>query len=155
MKCVCKLITFSLFCLLVSPAALVFAQHVIPEIEKIIPDYGADDVDTQSQVEITFNSDMDKKSVEKNFHIFPKVSGSFKWQNNTLVFKPHEPLLPSTSYFISFTPELKTANGIPLPITYFNTPAEGVFVGPAGEINIVSINANVQELSVKGSNPVW
>ena len=132
-----------------------FAQQAIPKIKKIEPAYGAVDVDTQAQISITFNVAMDKKSVEANFHIFPEVRGSLRWQNNTLVFKPHKPLLPSTSYFISFNPKLKTINGIPLSIIYFNTPAEGVFVGPEGTINIVSINAKVQELSVKGNNPVW
>jgi len=155
MKRVCNLITFFLFCLMIFSVNNIFAQQVIPEIKKIVPAYGAVDVDTQSQVAITFNSAMDKKSVEKNFNIFPQVSGDLKWQENTLVFKPHKPLLPSTSYFISFTPELKTITGIPLSVTYFSTPAEGVFVGPAGNINIVSMNANVQELGVKGNNPVW
>ncbi len=137
------------------PLSACFAQRAIPEIEKIEPAYGAVDVDTQTKISITFNCAMDKKSVEKNFHIFPVVSGGFKWQDNTLVFSPHKSLLPSTSYFISFNPELKTIKGIPISLTYFNTPAEGVFVSPGGDINIVSINANVQELGVKGDNPVW
>ena len=155
MKRAYKLIPCFVLSLIVFSAVEIFAQQAIPKIEKIEPAYGAVDVDTQTQISITFNTAMDKKSVEKNFHIFPEVKGSLRWQNNTMIFSPHKPLLPSTSYFISFTPDLKTTNGIPLSITYFSTPAEGVFVGPEGTINIVSINAKVQELSVKGNNPVW
>ncbi|MCG2711793.1 MAG: Ig-like domain-containing protein [Candidatus Omnitrophica bacterium] len=155
MKRAYKLIPFYILSVIFFSEARIFAQQVIAKIEKIAPAYGAVDVDTQVQISITFNTAMDKKSVEKNFHIFPDVRGILNWQNNTMIFKPHEPLLPSTSYFISFNPELKTVNGIPLSITYFNTPAEGVFVGPEGTINIVSINAKVQELRVEGNNPVW
>lgn len=155
MKRLYKSILLLMLCMILFPRGDVFAQRLIPVIEKINPLYGAVDVDTQTKVMITFNSAMDKKSVEKNFHIFPQVKGSLKWQDNTLIFSPHKPLLPSTSYFISFTPELKTIHGIPLSVTYFNTPAEGVFVSPQGDINIVSINAKIQNLGVKGNNPVW
>ncbi|MCK4993875.1 MAG: Ig-like domain-containing protein [Candidatus Omnitrophica bacterium] len=155
MKRAYELILFFVFCLILSPVVSVFAQRAIPVIERIEPVYGAIDVDTQTKVSITFNSDMDKKSVKKNFHIFPEVKGILNWQDSTMIFSPHKPLLPSTSYFISFTPDLKNINGIPLSVTYFSTPAEGVFVGPEGEISIVSINAKVQKLNRKGNNPVW
>ncbi len=155
MKRVYNAIFFFAFFLVFLSGVQSYAYQAIPRIEKIEPAFGAVNVDTQSPISITFNSAMNKKAVEANFHIFPEVKGSLRWQDNTLIFKPQKPLLPSTSYFISFTPNIKTIDGIPLSITYFNTPAEGVFVGPEGKINIVSINASVQELPVKGNNPVW
>lgn len=131
------------------------AQRLIPKIEKIDPYYGAVDIDTRSSVKITFNSVMDKKSVERNFNIYPGIKGDLRWAKNTLVFSPEKPFLPSTSYFVSFNPEIRSVNGIPFPVTYFSTPAEGVFVGPDDTIKIVSINGDVKELSVVGKNPVW
>ncbi|MFH1458958.1 MAG: Ig-like domain-containing protein [Candidatus Omnitrophota bacterium] len=127
----------------------------IPRIAKIYPEYGKINVDTLTEISIIFNTQMDKESIEKNFFIYPEIKGEFSWQENTLIFKPQEPLLPSTSYFVTFTPQLKTTKNIPLVLTYFSTPAQGLCLGLNGNINIVSINGKSEEIPVKGMNPVW
>jgi len=132
-----------------------FTQQTIPRILSVCPEYGSNDIDTQTEISVVFNTAMDKKSAEKNFSIFPEVKGRFKWEGNTVKFKPDSPLLPSTSYFVSFSPDVRTVDGIPFPITYFNTPAEGVFVNPEGKISIVSIKGNKKEIAVEAHNPAW
>ncbi|MBI4845886.1 MAG: Ig-like domain-containing protein [Candidatus Omnitrophica bacterium] len=134
---------------------LVFAQDDIPYIKAIIPEFGSLDVDTRAPISIEFSVAMDKKSVEKSFMIFPKVEGEFTWNKNTLIFTPLKPLLPSTSYFVTFNFDIKAQNMIPLALTVFTTPAQAVCVGPEGKINIVSINTDIERVLTEGYNPVW
>jgi hypothetical protein len=134
---------------------LAFAENQIPMIQSVSPEYGQTDVNIDSVIKITFNSKMDQKSVNKNFNIFPNIKGKILWDNNTLVFSPDKPLLPSTSYFVTFTPEVKSKEGVPLAVTYFSTPAQGVFVGPDGNLSIISINGDLKLIGVKGLHPVW
>ena len=109
-----------LFAILALNLGLVcFAQQEIPAFKRIFPSYGQSDVDTKAAISIEFNSEMDKKSVEQTFHIFPNIEGNIKWDANTMKFIPEKPLLPSTSYFVSLSPNVKTASGIPIPLTYF------------------------------------
>jgi len=132
-----------------------FAGNKIPLIVSVSPDYGQTDVITTAQIRITFNARMNKKAVSKSFNIFPEVKGRTVWDNDTLVFIPNSPLLASTSYFVSFTPDVKSKDGVPLAVTYFSTPAQGVCISPEGNINVVSINGEVKTLDVKGFHPVW
>lgn len=132
-----------------------FAENEIPIITGVSPEYGQVDVKVDSVIKISFNTKMDKKLVSKWFNIFPEIKGKLVWDNNTLVFTPDKPLIASTSYFVSFTPEVKSKDGVPLVVTYFSTPAQGVCVGPNGNLNIISINGDLKELQVKGSHPVW
>ncbi|MBU4305763.1 MAG: Ig-like domain-containing protein [Candidatus Omnitrophica bacterium] len=136
----------------VLPAA---AQENIPHISAVSPEFGAENVDTLTEISVTFSAAMDKKSVEKNFYVYPEVKGKFCWKENTLFFKPLEPLLPSTSYYVSCSPQIKSAGGTPLVITAFSTPAQALCVGADGKIIIVSINARVERMLVDGRNPVW
>ena len=132
-----------------------YAASQIPSITFIDPPYGQTDVNTSAQIIVAFNTKMDTKSVNKNFAVFPQIKGKISWDNNTLIFTPAVPLLPSTSYFVSFTPDIKSKDAIPLAVTYFSTPAQGVCVGIDGNINIVSINGDVKSIPVKAEHPVW
>jgi len=133
----------------------VWAQEEIPRIVNVSPQFGAADVDTTTDIVITFSGVMDKKLVEKSFAIFPPIDGQFRWQENTLIFKPGKPLLPSTVYLISFTPEIKSAAGIPLAVMCFTTPSQAVCVGVGGTLTLISIKGEENKLNVAGNNPVW
>ncbi|MCP4649480.1 MAG: hypothetical protein GY853_05275 [PVC group bacterium] len=126
-----------------------------PMITVASPEYGVSDIDTTTDILVTFSGVMHKKSVEESFYIFPEIKGKFKWEKNTLVFKPRKQLLPSTSYFVTFTSGVKGANGMPLILTYFSTTPQALCVGPEGELQIVGKNTQVEKLKVKGNNPVW
>jgi Tol biopolymer transport system component len=132
-----------------------WAAGKIPAIVSVFPEYGQTDVSTLSEIRISFSSRMNNKEVTKSFAIFPPIKGKFNWDENTLVFTPAKPLLPSTSYFVSFTPDVKSKDGIPLSLTYFSTPAEAVYVGKSGNINIISISGDVKEIPIQGFHPVW
>ncbi|MBU1045208.1 MAG: Ig-like domain-containing protein [Candidatus Omnitrophica bacterium] len=149
------LIGFFTTCLTLCNVLTAFAENQIPVIVSVSPQYGQTDVSTDSAIKIAFNTRMDKKAVSKSFNIYPEIRGKTIWDNNTLVFTPNNPLLASTSYFVTFTPDVKSKDGVPLAITYFSTPAQGVCVGPKGNINVISINGDVKELDAKGAHPVW
>lgn len=149
----CKLI---ILCLLFFVGGhFVYARDKIPQINSLSPEYRASNVDTASEISITFNMPMDRKTVEKNFSIFPETKGTFRWKKKTLIFKPRKPLLPSTAYFISFTPEIKAKSGFPLIVNYFTTPAHVAFVNPEGKISIVSTDGRFEQVLDEGRNPVW
>lgn len=62
-----------------------------------------------SSVQITFSQDMDKKSVEENFAIEPKIPGAFSWIDNaTVVFQPDK-LDFETQYSIKIATGTKSA----------------------------------------------
>ena len=153
MKFKITLILVLLFSFCIDAHALVKANF--PQIESVFPEYGSTSVDTTTLVKISFKVTMDKNSVEDNFYIYPEIKGRFKWDGNTLVFKPRKPLLPSTSYFVTFTPQIKDINSMPLISTHFSTTAQALCVSPRGGIQIVGQNMQVEKMRVKGNNPVW
>ncbi len=133
----------------------VIAQAEFPKITAVWPEYAASDVDTTIEISLTFSLAMDRKSVETNFYIYPKTKGRFRWEKNKLIFKPYQPLSPSTTYVVSFAPQVKDTNGSPLILTYFTTIAQGLCVGRDGKIRIVSKNNKPEHVLTEGKNPVW
>ncbi len=92
-----------------------------PEIVSISPSKGAIGIKTDTLIRITFNKEMDKKSVEDNFTIEPRAQGGFGWEGNTLIFHPERDLAPSTTYTISLGTVVKDIQDKPLAISYFAT----------------------------------
>ncbi|MFH2138113.1 MAG: Ig-like domain-containing protein [Candidatus Omnitrophota bacterium] len=131
------------------------SEEAFPVITSVYPEYGASSIDTTIKISISFSGPMDKRSVEDMFYIFPEIKGKFKWDGNTLKFEPQKPLLPSTSYFVSFTSSIKSSAGMPVILTYFSTTPQALCVGPDGNIQIVGLNKQVEKLDVQGNNPVW
>ena len=100
-----------------------------PEIVSISPSKEAQEVKTDALIRVTFNKEMDKESVEKNFIINPKIEGEFYWEKNTLVFRPAKELIPSSIYSISLNNPIKDKKGSSLIISYFKTIDQILYVG--------------------------
>lgn len=69
-----------------------------PEVVEATPDGGRHPLSTM--VNITFNIDMDKGSVEEAFSIEPKVNGTFYWSERSVSFVPDDNLADDTEYKI-------------------------------------------------------
>ncbi len=58
----------------------------------------AKDVSTLAPVQITFDHDVDRASVESRLHLVPAVSGSIKWKNGHQLDYEHDKLATGTTY---------------------------------------------------------
>jgi len=58
----------------------------------------AKDVTTLAPVQITFDHDVDRASVESRLHLVPAVSGSIKWKNGHQLDYEHDKLATGTTY---------------------------------------------------------
>lgn len=94
-----------------------------PEVLSVLPAKGACHVKPDVRVEITFDKGMDRKSVEDSFITIPSTEGQFSWQDDTFMFTPARPLLPSTQYQVVFNTGVKDVLGISLRmvLTSFST----------------------------------
>jgi len=59
---------------------------------------GAKDVATLAPVQITFDHDVDRASVESRLYLIPAVTGSVKWKNGHQLEYRHEKLATATTY---------------------------------------------------------
>jgi Tol biopolymer transport system component len=64
-----------------------------------------------SQIGLTFTEAMNRRSVERAFHLSPRVSGDFVWSGNELVFTPQRPLGYDTQYSLTVDSTASGASG--------------------------------------------
>jgi hypothetical protein len=83
-----------------------------PEVIRASPK--GSDLSVYSQINITFNKQMNKESAEKAFSINPSVTGSFSWEGNKLIFTPNLPLTYQTKYTVSLSKNASDQGGLPL-----------------------------------------
>ncbi|UCE39200.1 MAG: Ig-like domain-containing protein [Thermoplasmata archaeon] len=72
-----------------------------PQVESTLPESGTIDVSRETDIEITFNENLDHGSSEDAFFISPTVNGEFNWNGNTLIFTPEMELDPETDYTVT------------------------------------------------------
>jgi hypothetical protein len=80
-----------------------------------------------SQIAITFAQPMHIPSVERNFHISPRVSGDFAWSGNQLRFVPRRNLTFATTYHVTIGTGAEDSSGHHLTRPYrtsFRTESE-------------------------------
>lgn len=76
------------------------------------PDNGQSKVSLSSNIEVTFDQEVDKDSAEAAFSISPDVSGSFSWSGNTMIFDPSGfDLLEK--YTVTIDDGIKSIHGLP------------------------------------------
>jgi hypothetical protein len=65
-----------------------------------------------SPISITFSREVDQRSAERSFVLYPPVRGRFFWHNErTMGFLPMEPMQPQTNYRITIRSSLRDARG--------------------------------------------
>jgi len=80
-------------------------------IVTIFPACGATAVSSRADIQLTFDQDMDRASVESRLTLSPPVKGSFKWMERKLVFKPIHALTYKTEYTITLCRGAKSRLG--------------------------------------------
>ena len=92
-----------------------------PRVARTKPVNSEMEVLIATQITVTFSKLMDKKSVEDNFSVstgFKNVSGSFTWDENTLIFSPSNDLRYETPYLVMIRGEAKGIDGLGLDGNY-------------------------------------
>ncbi len=91
-------------------------RNTAPEVVEYSPKWteGGEDVICNSSVSITFNWDMDTKSVENNFTITPAIDGDITWEDSQykLVFKPKRAFDTNTLYTVTIGKDAKHPENI-------------------------------------------
>ncbi len=68
----------------------------------------------ETVVRITFDRPMNWETVVAAFSITPTVSGRFEWEETTFIFRPQQPLEPTTLYTVSLAPSALDSTGKPI-----------------------------------------
>lgn len=82
------------------------------QVSSFYPATGASGVGRGTNINVTFNQQVDHASAQSKFSISPSVSGSFAWDGNTLIFNPSADLEYGTTYTISMASGVKTVHGL-------------------------------------------
>jgi TolB protein len=78
---------------------------------ELIPSGTDDPIGVYGPVQLQFQQDMEKESVEKAFKITPQVEGVFIWDERTLAFFSLSPFDPGTKYSVELQPGALSASG--------------------------------------------
>lgn len=93
-------------------------RDTAPEVTAYSPVYtqGDEPLLCNTPVSLTFNWDMDTKSVEQAFSITPAVEGTFAWSNlnYTMTFTPSKPMDINTLYTVRLAAGCRHAGGTPM-----------------------------------------
>ncbi len=76
-----------------------------PEVTEATPDGGRHP--RSIMINVTFNSDMDRASVEEAFSILPEINGTFRWMERSFSFIPDEEMGSDTEYKVKISKEAK------------------------------------------------
>ena len=80
-------------------------------INNFSPNNGESRVNINTNIEATFDQEVDKENAQSKFTITPNVNGSFRWDGNKVVFDP-DALNYGTTYTITFKSGIKSLYGI-------------------------------------------
>ncbi|MFO7537781.1 MAG: Ig-like domain-containing protein [Chloroflexota bacterium] len=79
-------------------------------VADLVPAAGAQQVSTQADIRIRFDQPMDSTAVP-TFTLSPVVSGTTRWEGQTLVFSPATPLAPNSLYQVILAAGLPSQQG--------------------------------------------
>ncbi len=88
----------------------------VSSISPVSGSYGKDPNTTN--ITVTFNQEVDHASAQAHFSISPKVSGTFGWSGNSLIYYTAKKLGYSTKYSIRLSSGIKTVYGLDSNKTY-------------------------------------
>src|SRR5579859_914887 len=79
----------------------VAAARLGPSVDTLTTAQALDGASVNTQIGLTFTVPMNTKSVDRNFHIRPRIAGDFTWSGNSLFFTPRHSLNYGTHYTVS------------------------------------------------------
>ncbi len=92
-----------------------------PRVVQTKPIKTENDVPISTDITVTFNKPMDRATVENAFSVatgVQRATGSFTWDENTLIFSPSPQLRYSRTYLVRITGRAKSLDGIGLDGNY-------------------------------------
>lgn len=84
------------------------------QVVQVSPVEGATEVSTRTVLRVTFDQVMSPSKSDLPLTISPPVEGEVRWDGNSLIFSPVEPLAPETLYTVTLTETLTSQQGRPL-----------------------------------------
>ncbi len=90
-------------------------------------------ISVHTNINITFNKQMNKQSVEDAFSINPSVTGIFNWEGNKVIFTPDMPLAYQTKYTVTLSQVATDLGDLTLPVVLkfsFTTELEPEIIEP-------------------------
>jgi len=101
---------------------MVMVMPAPPRVVRTMPITGEAGVQVLTEISVSFSKPMDKNSAEKAFSVTSKngqrVSGSFTWEDDTLIFLPSSDLQYDTVYLARINGEAKDLDGVGLDGNY-------------------------------------
>lgn len=99
------------------------------------------EIGEKTPISITFDQEMNKKSVQESLVITPDIPGKINWEEETMVFLPEEPFEAGEKYSITLTTDALNEKGENLPQEYLRK------FSITDELKILSIIPTNQEVS--------
>ncbi|NQV00139.1 MAG: Ig-like domain-containing protein [Parcubacteria group bacterium] len=94
-----------------------------PRVSNVEPKNGAEDIDLNSEIKITFNKEIDEATLNNknininylnkdlSFNVNPFLGSEYKYENKTLTIKPNEEFLPNQLIEVRLTSDIKNREG--------------------------------------------
>lgn len=128
-----------------------------PTVVSVTPLDGASNVDISSAISVTFSEAMDTASAQDAFIISGNVTGTFKWNDNTMTFTPDINLKYNTSYTCTVGTGAKDPAGNKLESPYewgFTTVLSPtiVSVSPSNGATGVSVSSTISVTFTRAMN---
>lgn len=80
-------------------------------VDHVAPSDGASGVVQGTTVRLDLNQDSDHASAERAFRLEPDVTGTFTWDDTSLVFHPSQPLVLGSTYTVVLATGVKSVHG--------------------------------------------
>lgn len=110
-------------------------DETAPFVEMIVPMSGSTEIDSRTDIRITFSEPMKKRTVETGVVVSPPCRWRERyWEGNTYVLVPQEDLVPHATYLVSVTNKAMDSHGLRMKSTFVGGFSTGVTID-AGRIS--------------------
>lgn len=86
-------------------------DQVGARVLSVTPPAGADKISPNTEIRLTFDQPMQSPPADSFLTFSPPVTGSLRWQAETLIFSPAAPLKPDTTYTVTLPDNLISEQG--------------------------------------------
>lgn len=119
-----------------------------PEVQGYTIRLGVRKVSYNAPIKIVFTQPMDHGSAEKAFKINPQIEGTFKWENNSMLFYPKAPFKIGDAFTVSLDNSARSFFQKPLTGVYEEVydiveAPEVVLFSPQPDSNDVPVDAKI------------
>lgn len=119
------------------------------------PNTDAQGIDPASSIRLTFNQAVQHASAEQAFRISPSVEGSFRWEENTMIFQPESRLAYGQSYSVDLAAGIEGEKGPASERTYhfaFTTAPETVLLAVTSDLQDKPLSCEAAALKMALAN---